>query len=603
MADRDYHIDWSADITPALALLGQSRRAKEQMAMAAEQNKLQNARSDAHLEFQRQSHRENMERASHELERQKDLDKRKRAIEDFNARDALFRTAQRSPEAASQNPYGYTFEARNDLPANVEGPELSPAAEAARFQLAGGPNAKAGAPVQAEPPIPQAAPDFSRPHMPSVSADMRGAPQAAGLVPIEMEPSQAGPGLAGLDEDAAMRNVSAAMNRQVNEPQAMPQVAGMTSEPPQTASAAAHMLGMEPGPEGKRRVFASYGGKQFELPGQPTTSGFGAKYDAIYQRFLQEPGITPEEALNAVTKMAHEDAVESGRDRRAEAAEDARSQRDAQYRMDIAGQFEQQRRQLEQSDKNSRRAAQAGGGVVRVGALQDFVKAANDLKPGEAIPPQIAALGVSAGFKPNQIAAEADRYRNSDTKSMKGSGGGVLGLKEIAPLNTSIDNIDKLIGQIEANPKAWDEYKDNSLSWKRGEGFRGTTVGKALQAGRLMDVAPEQGLKSEQAKTLHQRQERLNTDIAKSFGGVITEGDRNAAASNQANFALDATQKIAQLREMRDSLVAKRNVFTQSRAAGSGGGNDALKAKAERALQDPNAPPEAKAAARKILGR
>ena len=86
-----------------------------------------------------------------------------------------------------------------------------------------------------------------------------------------------------------------------------------------------------------------------------------------------------------------------------------------------------------------------------------------------------------------------------------------------------------------------------------------------------MDVSPEQGLKSDQAKTLHQRQERLNTDIAKSFGGVITEGDRAAAASNQANFALDASQKVAQLREMRDSLVSKRNVFLQSRAAGAQG--------------------------------
>lgn len=318
-----------------------------------------------------------------------------------------------------------------------------------------------------------------------------------------------------------------------------------------------------------KRISATFQGQQYDLPEEPTTSGFGPKYDAIYQRFLQEPGVTPEEALNAVAKMAHEDSVEAGRNQRLVDQEAGRDRRFEGYHMDVDQQFDALQRRLDQSDKNSRRAAAAGGGVVRVPALQAFVEASNKLNPGEPITPEVAKLGVDAGFKPNQIATEVDRYRNSDAKSLKGGGGGVLSLKEIAPLNTSIDNIDKLIGQIQKNPQAWEEYRANAENWKRKEGLRKNWFGQTLQGVGIMDVSPEQGLKTTEGKTLFQRQETLDTDIAKSFGGVITEGDRDSARAKQANLALNAQEKVQGLMELRDSLIAKRNVFMQSRAPGS----------------------------------
>lgn len=492
-----YQIPWQPlDINPGASFI----------AGILNQNRA-NERADEHLEFQREAHRQNMERESSERVRQREADDYKRRVEAWNAMPMLQRAAARSIGMANANPYGVKFEEETQAPPSIANVDIMKAAgnqfgQHAQQQLA--------APL----PQPDGEQEFYGPEEPP-------APVAEGPEP----PS-------GIDEAQAILDA----------------------------------------PRG-RRMFANFQGQRFEVPDSPQTSGFGEKYDAIYQRALQEPGVTPEEAYRFVAKMAHDDTAEESRNQRAADAEAGRDRRFAGYHMDIAQQFERQRRQLEQSDINSRRAAAAAGGVVRSPALQDFVAAANALKPGEPIPPTVADLGLRAGFKPNQIAAEADRYRNSDTKSLKGGAGGsgVLGLKEIAPLNTSIDNIDKLISQIESNPQAWNEYRDNSLSWKRGEGLRDTTIGKALQAGRVMDVSPEQGLRSNEAKTLHQRQERLNTDIAKSFGGVITEGDRAAAASNQANFALDASQKIAQLREMRDSLVSKRNVFTQSRAAGAAG--------------------------------
>lgn len=60
----------------------------------------------------------------------------------------------------------------------------------------------------------------------------------------------------------------------------------------------------------------------------------------------------------------------------------------------------------------------AGGGG-NSNALQSFVDAAGQLKPGDPITPQIAALGRAAGLKPNQIATEVDKYRNSGSRSTR----------------------------------------------------------------------------------------------------------------------------------------------------------------------------------------
>lgn len=223
------------------------------------------------------------------------------------------------------------------------------------------------------------------------------------------------------------------------------------------------------------------------------------------------------------------------------------------------------------------RTGRIGGGS---GALNKFVAAANALKPGDAISPEVAELGRQAGLKPNQIAAEVDRYRNSDDKSI-GGGRGPRNSKDLADLDEGVRALDRLIEQIKTNPKAWNEYTENAKEWARKKGLRESGTGKFLQFFNLMDLRAEEGLKSEQAKTLFQRQEKLNTSIAKGFGGVITEGDREAAASNQANFALTAPEKIKQLQEMRDDAIAKRNAYvsgakaTPSGTAQSGGSTPA----------------------------
>jgi hypothetical protein len=65
-----------------------------------------------------------------------------------------------------------------------------------------------------------------------------------------------------------------------------------------------------------------------------------------------------------------------------------------------------------------RHKAGAGGGGSN-DALTKFVEAAGQLQPGEPIPASVAVLGRQAGLKPNQLAAEIDRYRGSGNKAAK----------------------------------------------------------------------------------------------------------------------------------------------------------------------------------------
>ena len=67
-----------------------------------------------------------------------------------------------------------------------------------------------------------------------------------------------------------------------------------------------------------------------------------------------------------------------------------------------------------------------GGGGGSGDAMAAFIDAAGQLKPGEAIPADLARLGIKAHLKPNQIATEVEKYRNSGAKSEKIAGAGGL---------------------------------------------------------------------------------------------------------------------------------------------------------------------------------
>lgn len=69
-----------------------------------------------------------------------------------------------------------------------------------------------------------------------------------------------------------------------------------------------------------------------------------------------------------------------------------------------------------------RKGKHGGGGGGGTDAFSRFVAAAGELKPGDPIPPELAVLGRHAGLKPNQVAAEVDRYRGSGAKAETAAG-------------------------------------------------------------------------------------------------------------------------------------------------------------------------------------
>lgn len=164
---------------------------------------------------------------------------------------------------------------------------------------------------------------------------------------------------------------------------------------------------------------------------------------------------------------------------------------------------------------------------------------------------------------------KADQAWSKVTLAGGAGGGGVNDTRlnpsteDLAGVNNAADAIkrlDRTLGVIDQDPKAWGEYRQNNLSWKKSQAMDNIPGLKQLRAGAQVvgaaNVAPEQGLKSENAKDIHRAIDQLRTSIAKGFGGVITTGDRDAADSLLALAAVSepkAAQRL--LLQAREKLV------------------------------------------------
>jgi len=320
MADESYRIPWAPlDMSPGI-----------NMYLAAKNAQRDDARADEYLKLQRESTKNAAERESNALKRQEENDKYRRGVDAFNAMPMLHRAALRSVGMANANPYGVRYDETRDLPANVEGPEFSPQAEEARFAKAGVAQPQTPQPEAPAVATPQDPPDFSRPHMPSQSVETRGAPQ---MVPSGYQP---GTGMDGFGEEERQRAASnldlvgTGLNPRTvkidepfeidNKPMSAEEMTGVlpseVPEPARPLMMQAAVNTMTPGPEGKRRVFGTFQGNRFEVPEQNESTGLGAEYDAIYNRMLEEPGITPSAAFKAVLTDYQKDQAEKGRDAR-----------------------------------------------------------------------------------------------------------------------------------------------------------------------------------------------------------------------------------------------------------------------------------------------
>lgn len=270
----DYAIPWKPlDLSPGAAMI-----------IAVNNANRQDERSREYLDMEKEAVRQRSERESAALKRQEEDDKRKRAIEAWSALPSLQRMATKSPEMANANPYGVKIEAEQ-----APGPSLR---DAGINVMGGGYGDLARATLASHGQIgtegePNQVPEQAQPNAAQV---MLGQHSGFGQAPMGQH----------------------APTRVANEP----------GEPPHDETAEAEG-GMERAQElltqpHEQKLFATMGGQRFELPKIQDTTGMGAKYDALYQRMLEEPGVTPAAAFKAVMTDYEKDQAEAGRSARLE---------------------------------------------------------------------------------------------------------------------------------------------------------------------------------------------------------------------------------------------------------------------------------------------
>lgn len=143
---------------------------------------------------------------------------------------------------------------------------------------------------------------------------------------------------------------------------------------------------------------------------------------------------------------------------------------------------------------------------------------------------------------------------------------GAADVEHVNQLQTDISKLDRTIDLMERDPAAAEAWRKNEETWRQRQPLRESKAGQLGQAVGLINIAPEQGLKDEpSAKQIHQGMAQVSTSIAKGYGGVITEGDRQAAGSEIAALANTPAEQVESLKRTRDLLKTKLDTYQQNR--------------------------------------
>ncbi len=182
-----------------------------------------------------------------------------------------------------------------------------------------------------------------------------------------------------------------------------------------------------------------------------------------------------------------------------------------------------------------------------------------------------------------QEAAQATRTSVTSSGSSRTATGGAAGgagsgrgpsdrtVEEVTRLNDDIGGLEQARQLIKDNPGAWQRYQKNARDWAEKEkgsenssfyrGARGMMQGLGVA-----NAAAEQGIKDDPAAlAIHQGMQRVQTSIAKGYGGVITEGDRAAAASSLGALAMDPRQALSGISDIQRRMVDKRDAYVGNR--------------------------------------
>lgn len=509
----------------------------------------QNDRADEYIAMQREAMKRSEARQSHEAKRQEEADKYKRSVEAFNAMPMLQRAAMRSVGLANTNPYGVRFEETYQQPDQGQADT-----EVSKF----------------------------------LNAEQ--APQTTAPIPRQLRPNEEGPEQMPEAEAARFAPPEALMEQ------------ATTGAPMDLMSEAAVKSFGPP----KRQISATFQGQRFDVPEQSDSLNLGPEYDTLYRNLLASGEdedaarkyVLAEHKADRTQKniadrtAANTAALIAGRDTSREDQQAFQAQQDAQYRRTFAQAMELARAAAARIDPSG------GTDPQTMAALAEYALANPGDQPG--LYREASRLGAKAPSKAVSTITSTTKPTESQAKDAKQAAIGLRAIDNIQRSNYVPDR---------ATIQKWlDNQRDVYQATQAGEGggisgFIGSKVAGGMQSAGLMAQSEVEGL-SPQAADYFANVRRFMETIGRAQSGAAISQSEWTNFFNQygpnSPGGLEAARKY-----MGDQLRAS-GVGGRSIAPGAGNQSaqtDALRAKAERALADPNAPPEAKAAARKILGR
>lgn len=546
MADDRYSIPWAPpDIGPGVNMI-----------MSAINANRADERSRAYLDMEQAAVKDRAERESAALARQKEQDQYNRDVAAFTAMPALQRAAMKSVGMANMNPYGVKFD---------EGQSQAPSLRESGINVMGGNEQYAEHAKQA----------------------------LADELPTEVAPVDTTVGQhSGAPTIPMGQHSGTPQLEEIGEPSPHDETAEAEAVSPPIAAAQALI-----GQPRQRQVFATYKGQRFEVPPQSEHSPFGPEYDDMYRTLIDE-GIPIDKATAIVAARAKADMAEGGRNTRAANTIEARNlnREDQQVFIEMQNKL-YKNEPITIADRDRWEAMRARARVSAAAAEKPSVA---DSSEATAMKTFLADLK-DYRDRVAQAGPEVKATRN---------------INEIQRLAQSTNPVDQAlaveqIGKIAHGGNTVTKATQDLIYHHMGgtpERFE-ANLNQILDHGRL---APAQlrMLQETTAALAQHHDENKNTIKA---GAEVQFGPTSIYGSPymqpMVRQHLDALYKEMGIEGDQAATAANPTTEGSIRLGRNRGrktgapGADPIRAKAERALKDPNAPPEAKEAARKILGR
>lgn len=242
----------------------------------------------------------------------------------------------------------------------------------------------------------------------------------------------------------------------------------------------------------QRRLMMNVNGQSFPIPEVSASTGLGPEYDQMFQRFVEMPGVSEEDALKLVFQEHKSARSQEAIANRTASSIEARKELAATHRPDVETLEKWLEMRLAQSDKNSRRSASAkiqAAGSTSSPMLAELLR----LKEEGAPDSEVAALAAASGI-PSRAwtmpVKEAGRQTEKHSQlTVTGPDGEVLGEAHDPVAKRRLDDANIAFTQLVERTKALaEDVKKNGariMPWDfAGQQRRESLKAAAASAGR-----------------------------------------------------------------------------------------------------------------------